>query len=255
MILDEFALAEAILKKNLIDKKEDIFVAAKYLRQEMKCDVLETYCILNSIMENSFSNFKSFEAAPYLENLAVKAINYELKKIDYITVTHNELKTISNIDSPKDKRLLFSLLVHAKYNNLLFESNNDWCNISIQDLYKTARVSTRNSKEKALHLCKLNTQGYIDFSKKNVNHNIRCLIIDKESTDKALIISDIRELGYQYLNIFDKNHFCRCEKCGKIIKKINKNDFSTKYCNVCKQTIKNEQNLNYFQKLDKAHHQ
>lgn len=253
MILDEYKIAEDIIKNNVLENKEDIFIAAKYLRNEIKCDVLETYSILNSLMLNSFSNFDSLRYASYLENIAVKASEYTLKQVDCISITKKELKRISEIDNSKLKRLLFTLLVYAKFNNALSENNNDWCNIKIKDLYKTARVSTRNSKEKALLLCRLSNYGVIDFSRKNINHNIKCLIVDKNNDDVEYTITDLRELGYQYLNIYDCSQFCYCSQCGKIIKKNKKNDYSTKYCNECKQTTKNTQNLNYFQKLDGAY--
>lgn len=255
MILDECGIAEAILETNHLSKKDELFIVAKYLRREMKCDVLETYSILNTLMENSFSNYKSLDYFSYLENLAIKASEYELKQIENIDITKNELNKISQIDNAKQRRLLFTLLVYAKYNNALSENNNNWCNISIRDLYKIARVATRNTKEKALLLCKLSNQGVIDFSKQNINHNIRCLIVDDSKKDIEYVLTDLRELGYQYLQIYDKSQFSYCESCGKIIKRSNKNDFSTKYCNECKQTIKNQQNLNYFQKLDKANPQ
>ncbi len=253
MILNEYEIAESILKNNQIQKKEELFIVAKYLRREMKCDVLETYSILNTLMENSCNNYRAIDYASYLENLAIKAQQYELKKISEIKITNKELDLINNIDNAKQRRLLFVLLVFAKYNNLLSVHNNNWCNIQIRDLYKIARVATRNSKEKALLLCKLKNQGVIDFSKQNVNHNIKCLIVDESDIDIGLVLTDLRELGYQYINFYDKTQFSCCDNCGKIIKKNSKNDFSSKYCNECKQTIKNKQNLNYFQKLDKAY--
>lgn len=253
MILDEYAIAEEIIKKKHITKSEDLFIAAKYLRREMKCDTLETYAILNSIMVNSFSNFKPLNSATYLENMALKAIEYDLKRIEEIKITTKELNKILEVESSKQKRLLFTLLVYSKYYNELSSSNNNWCNISISELFRVSRVSTRNNKEKALMLCKLNNQGMIDFSRKNVNHNIKCLIVDESNKKIALGITDLRELGYQYINIYDKTQFTYCAECGRIIKKDKKNDYSKKYCNECKQTMKNEQNLNRFQKLGKAY--
>lgn len=253
MILNEYELAELILEHNQIRNKEELFVVAKYLRREMKCDVLETYNILNTLMENSCNNYRAMDYAAYLENLAVRAQDYELRKISEIKITHKELDSILKIESAKQRRLLFTLLVFAKFNNLLSTDNNNWCNIQIRDLYKNARVATRNSKEKALLLCKLNNQGVIDFSKQNVNHNIKCLIVDNSEVNVEVTLTDLRELGYQYINIYDDSQFAYCGNCGKIIKKNNKKDFSTKYCNECKQTIKNKQNLNYFQKLDEAY--
>ena len=249
MIIDEYELAENILASKQIEKKTDLFVVAKYLRNEVNCDIAETVVMLDNILTKSDKNYNPIKMGAYLEKIAIKAAEYQLKKVDYIVVTDNEIKKIKEIQSPKLQRLAFSLLVYAKYNNCLSSDNNNWCNISINDLYKTAKVSTRNSNEKALFLNKLNQLGLISFSKKNTNLNICCLFIDDNSEEK-LKITDIRELGYQYLSLIDGQNFSVCQKCGVIIKKKSKNDYSGKYCKECQNTSRNENLLKSFHKLD-----
>lgn len=249
MIIDEFELAENILASKHINKKSDLFVVAKYLRNEIKCDVAETVAMLDNILTKSDKNYNPIKMASYLESMAIKASDYQLKKVEKIQITRKELKTIHDIQSQKLQRLAFSLLVYAKYNNMLSSDNNGWCNISINDLYKTARVSTRNANEKALFLNKLNQLGLISFSKKNTNLNIRCCFID-DSDDYEMSIDDIRELGYQYLSSIDGQQFLICKRCGVIIKKKSKNDYSAKYCKDCLSMSRNENLLKSFHKLD-----
>ena len=144
-----------------------------------------------------------------------------------------------------------ALLVHAKFNNELSKENNDWCNIGINELYKTAKVSTRNSKERAIILNRLKNSGYISFSCRNTNLNIKCEFVD-DKKDYDIAITDLRELGYQYLNLSNQDYFTHCENCGVIIKKKSKNDHSTKYCSSCFNEQRMVQKRNSFQKLDKA---
>lgn len=249
MIINEYELAERVLSTKEIKEKSDLFVVAKYLRNEIDCDVLETISMLNTILEKSDKNYNPIKWAKSLEKMAIKAANYPLKKVDYIDVTKKEYEKIQELNSPKLQRLLFSLLVHAKYNNLLSSDNNNWCNISLNELYRTAKVSTRNAKEKALLVNKLNTLGVISFSRKNTNLNMQCLIIDDNSEIKVKI-TDIRELGYQYLSLKNGQSFSKCQKCGIIIKKKSKNDYSTKYCKECLNASRNEILLKSFHKLD-----
>ena len=248
MIIDEYAIAEEILASKKIKEKSDLFVLAKYLRNEVNCDANETLVMLDNILTKSDKNYNPIKWASYLERMAIKAADYGLKKVDYVSVTNNEIKKIRKLQSPKLQRLAFSLLVYAKYNNLLSQDNNDWCNISINELYKTSKVSTRNAKEKALFLNKLKELGYISFSKKNTNLNCRCSFVDNDQ--EFYKVNDIRELGYQYLSLTDRRLFVVCQKCGVIFKRKSKNDYTTKYCKECQSVSRNENLLKSFHKLD-----
>ena len=253
MILDEKERVEEILTAKKPATKGDLFIIAKYLRNEMQCDIPETVATLSSIMTKINPKFNPVSSAKYLEKLAVKAVNVPLKQIDSIRITSRELGAIGNIESPKLQRLLFVILVYAKYNNALYSSNNDWCNLSINDLYRYATVSTRNLKEKGTFLNRLFKLGYISFSNQNTNLNIRCNIVDKEPDKDSIKINDIRQLGYQYLSLDNPKQFTYCENCGVIIKKKSKSDYVTKICNECAKEIKNETNLNWFHQLDKTY--
>ena len=254
MILDEKLIAEEILTSKRIATKADIGIIARYLRNEMKCDVPETLIMLSSIMTKINRNFNPIKSAKFLEKLAIKSENVPLRHIDKIKITSRELGKIGNIESLKLQRLLFVLLVYAKYNNQLSKTNKNWCNLSINELYRQAKVSTRNAKEKGLLLNKLSMMNLISFSAQNTNLNIKCNIVDNKKDNDSITITDIRELGYQYLNLSNPSDFTYCGNCGVIMKKKNKNDYSTKICSACLKTIKNENNLNWFHNLDKAYH-
>lgn len=252
MLLDEYQIAEQIISSKRFSKNEELFILAKYLRNEMNCDENDTYSILEDIIIRSAPKKNTAKMKKYLIKISKKAKDYKLLKIDNVNITKKELNTISTVASPKLQRLLFSLLVNAKFRNKISENNHDWCNIKINDLYKAARVSTRNSKEKALLLFNLKNLGLITFSLKNTNHNIRCLFVDEEKHEDDVIISDLRELGYQYLKIIGENSFIECQECGILIKRKNKNDFSTKCCPSCIRVKNYERKRNSFHKLDKA---
>lgn len=253
MIIDEKVIAEEILTSKRVAKKSDVWIIAKYLRNEINCDVSETLVILSSIMTKINKNFNPIKSAKYLEKVAIKSKGLLLKKVDNIKITSTELGKIASIDNQKLQRLLFVILVYAKTNNCLSETNNNWVNLSINELYKIARVSTRNSKEKGLFLNKLLKTKYISFSAHNTNLNIKCEIVDNEVDKDSITINDIRELGYQYINLSNSSDFVYCENCGVIMKKKNRNDYSTKLCLSCLKELKNENNLNWFHQLDKAY--
>lgn len=248
MLLNEFEIAERILATKKLSNSEDLFIVAKYLRNEMNCNEDEAYTILNNIMAHSNKKYNSNKSVKYLNSVSKKAVNFKLHKVEKVNVTQKELKIISQVDNLKLQRLLFSLLIHAKFRNAISEDNNDWCNVSINHLFKTAKVSTRNAKEKACIINKLKNLGLIGLSVKNTNHNIRCLFVDNSENKDDVIISDLRELGYQYLSLRDDKQFKYCECCGVIIKKKSKWDYSTKYCKDCLSVKNFENRLNSYQK-------
>lgn len=244
MILDEFELAEQIMTTKRVDKRSDLFILAKYLRNEVGFDEDESFSVLNNVLSHFDKKYNPVKSANYLMKMIKKAENYKLRKVEDIHITQSELGKIESLDNLKLQRLLFTLLVYAKFNNALSGDNNNWCNVSINELYKTAKVSTRNSKEKALLLKKLKDNNLISFSKKNTNLNVRISFVDENIDEHDLIISDLRELGYQYLNLTQSEQFTKCLKCGVLIKKKSKSDHSTKYCGQCvtKQNIENKRN-------------
>ena len=252
MILNEKEKAEEILTSRRIATKADIMLISKYLRNEINCNVSETLVILSSIMTKINKNFNPIKSAKYLERIAKKAKGLPLKQVDNVKITSKELGMIGNIESLKLQRLLFVILVHSKINNKISKTNNSWTNISINELYKEAKVSTRNSKEKCLLLNKLMRMNFISFSSNNTNLNIRCNIVDDLYDKNSITINDVRELGYQYINLSNPREFIYCENCGVIMKKKGKKDTCTKLCQTCLKQSKNEINLNWFHQLDGA---
>lgn len=252
MLLDEYQIAEQVISKKRFSKNEELFILAKYLRNEMNCDENDTFSILEDIVIRSSPKKNTAKMKKYLLKISKKAKDYSLLKLDCVNITQKELVTIKSVNNPKLQRLLFSLLVNAKFRNKISENNHGWCNIKLNDLYRTARVSTRNAKEKALLLFNLKNAGLISFSLKNTNHNIRCLFIDEEKHEDDVIISDLRELGYQYLQLLGEKSFIQCQECGILMKRKNKNDFSTKCCSSCMRIKNYERKRNSFHKLDKA---
>lgn len=94
----------------------------------------------------------------------------------------------------------------------------------------------------------LKEAGYIVNSKKISSPNIKVVFID-DTSDEILKITDMRELGYQYMETLPKTPIRRCLKCGKPYKLKSKNsraglcpdcqkkemsdNFKIKHCEIC----------------------
>lgn len=244
VILDEYKQAEKIIETGDVGAKptSTLFLLAKYYRQNDLLGKDETVTKLNEFMEKNYKNYNAALWEEIIDDISKKGIKYLLKKIPYIGITQVELDTISQADNIKYKKLLFVILCHAKYHNILSETNNDWSNVSIPEIYKLARVTVKYRNDKFLFLNDLERDGYISFSNKNDNLNLRCNFVDT-SDEYVLKIDDFRELGYEYLNFIGDGKFIRCECCGRLVRKTNNKCL---YCSDCAKKMKNEQNKSYY---------
>jgi len=88
----------------------------------------------------------------------------------------------------------------------------------------------------------LRDTGLIQFSKKVDNTNVR--VCFAEDGDVAMTITDLRNLGYQYLKYHGEPYF-ECTNCG-ITVKIDEptKGRKQKYCKECAVEIKTKQNVN-----------
>jgi len=144
------------------------------------------------------------------------------------------LEVIESIGDPRLERFLFTMLCYAKAYNIVSEKNNGWINTDLSVIYNTARLRARRSDDRFHMVNQLLKISYgdeespiITISQKNTNRNIKINFIDF-SGEIVLSISDLRELGYEYM-MYKGGKFVRCEICGRLMrKKKNK-----KYCPEC----------------------
>lgn len=234
LILNEAKQAESILAHGDMGRKPTaaLFLLGRYYRQKKQLNPSQTYEKLNTFMYQHYKNYNAALWEDTLENIARKADKYTLREINSVSVTKEELAAIAGLKNPAREKLLFAMLCHAKLYNRQSEKNDNWMNTDISTIFCTARVTVKHREDKFLYLNDLEKLGLISFSKKNSSLNIRVNIA--ASGEPELEITDFRELGYEYLNYLGEGAFIRCEKCGRLVRRKQKKDFSTKYCAQCK---------------------
>ncbi len=174
------------------------------------------------------------------------AIKYAMKhpavEIDGVRITKKEMKKIDEIQGKQIKRLAFTLLCLAKYYDIVNPNGDHWVNSEDNEIMRMANISTsiRRQSDMFHQLWKL---GLIQFSRKVDNTNVRVLFVD-DSDDTALIVTDFRNLGYQYL-MHHGDPFFICENCG-IVTKIKHPEAGRrqKYCPNCAKEIQLQQIVN-----------
>lgn len=172
------------------------------------------------------------------------AFKHEAIQIDSIIITKPEMDKIDSLDGKQIRRLAFVLLCLSKYWNIVNSQNNDWVNSKDNEIIAFANISTSIRRQCAMYAA-LRDAGLIQFSKKVDNTNVRvCFAEDGEA---AMTITDLRNLGYQYLKYHGEPYF-ECSNCGittKISNPWNKNSsWKQKYCRDCAVEIKTKQNVN-----------
>lgn len=239
LILNEKKYAEKMLELGEFNPKDLGSVVAlltRYMYQE-KYTQKEIYNNIEEFATKVVPEFDINTWYSFIDKCISKAKKRDLLKIDYVPVTQKELDTIKALKNPVRERLVFTLLVIAKFNNLKSETNNNWINYSMDVFFKLARVTCKVD-ERPNMLYDLKEAGLLEVSKKITHFNIRVTFVDNES-DPVLKITDMRELGYQYQELGVKSKIKRCKRCG-IPYKVKSSKGGTPYCTDCQKNPSDE---------------
>lgn len=246
-ILNENEYAESLLnggkvKKDILAK---INLLAKYFYFTKGLTVQQTVKQLKAFMNSHYEGYVDILWIDILEKTAKSVPNQKpLHEIESIPITQKELDTIALLHNMVLERYLFVMLCYCKAFNMTNDRNNDWVNMTISSLYKQARISPKGcsvSKDMYNRIYDIMHSGiqidgkeftFISLAKK-VNNNLHIDFVDHEG-EPVLNITDFRELGYQYLYIYQKDNFIKCVNCGVLMRKHNKK----KYCLECSRKIK-----------------
>ena len=261
IILNEVELAKDIIKRaegeanpSLVGKKPSytLSLLARYMKQveKKKDEVIFEY--LDSFMSKHANGYNSVLWGNKIQSCVKKAKKNKLNQIDYIGITQKELDIIAKLKNEKQERLAFTMLCYAKYYNTINEMNNNWINVSLTDLFKSARVYSEKGVSNRLMINDIKDKidiQFIDEKTKKVKNkkwmelallvsstNIKLNFIDNESDEYTIKITDFRELGYEYL-LYKGLNYGRCRECGILFKKLKPNKL---YCSTCEKEKKLE---------------
>ncbi len=236
LVLNEHEWAyEMILSKNLGDKPfETLYRVAKYYIDEgyKKSDVRK---LLDAFLLRCDSYASLPKWSDTLDRALAKAMKYDTIMIEKIVVTDKELTKINAIEGKQLKRLAFTLLCLAKYFDAINPECNHWVSCSDGDIMHMANINT-SIKRQSLMYHTLNKLGLVQFSKKVDNTSVRVCFI--EDGEPAFEVTDMRNLGYQYLMCCGDTGYMKCQNCGMTVKCTNlAKGRKQKYCTGCAASI------------------
>lgn len=179
--------------------------------------------------------------ADTLEYAIKSAYKYKAIDIDKIEITRSEMEKIDSLEGKQIRRLAFTLLCLSKYWLLVNPQCDYWIRNKDSEIMAMANINT-SVKRQSLMYRELRDAGLIQFSKKVDNTNVRVCFAG--SDDVALVVSDFRNLGYQYLLYHGEPYF-ECQNCG-IVSKIGDpvHGKKQKYCRCCASEIALQQRVN-----------
>lgn len=234
--MNEYTYAENLLNKqdlkacDLGDKPSSTLnLLARYYREIGKNDdeikeLLSDF--LNRCLKDKYKESKWIDSIFYQ---VIKSKKYNLKKVDNVIVTKSEMEIIQSVKGKSRQKVLFTLLVLAKYYNAVSDKNKNWTNLEYKKIFKLANVQL-SIQNQALLINDLYNCGFVNVSKNVGKPNIQVNFVDNES-DAVLTITRLKDLGKEYL-MFCGEDYIRCQKCGTLVKNY-KN--TNKYCKTCGQ--------------------
>ena len=175
-----------------------------------------------------------------LDYAVARALKYDAIKIDSIEITKPEMERIDALEGKQIRRLAFTLLCLAKYWDVVNPQGDHWVNSKDSEIMRMANINT-SIKRQSLMYFNLNEVGMVQFSKKVDNTNVRVCFITPGET--AMVVTDFRNLGYQYLKYHGEPYF-ECQNCGITVKSENATGRKQKYCKECAVEIHMKQTVN-----------
>lgn len=235
--MNEYTYAENLLNKQDLKASDlgskpssTLNLLARYYREVGK-DSDEIKELLNDFLHRCLKD--KYKESKWIDSIfyqVVKSKKYTLKKVDKVEITKPEMEIVQSIKGKSRQKVLFTLLVLAKYYNAVSDKNNNWTNLEYKKIFKLANVQL-SIQNQALLINDLYNCGFVNVSKNVGKPNIQVNFVYNEYNDFDVIltITQLKDLGKEYL-LFCGEDYIRCQKCGSIIKNYKNNN---KYCKDC----------------------
>ena len=222
---------------------KEIYLLAKYYRYK-GYSKKEAENLIFEILENKMDSFLKPQWEETVEKNVkiVYSNNLELVIIDNIYITSEELNIIHSLSDRKERKLLFTLICLARFNNLQKKVNYNSVTNKSSEVTKLSNIGgTTKSALNAVYFS-LRTKGLIDFfgqGKDYGNIKVKCM---NEESEVILEITKLDRLGNliedELKIMFDGYKRCECEDCGKVFK-VKAKTKQPIYCSKeCKKIVK-----------------
>lgn len=196
--------------------------------------------VKEELLKFNISGYQEYQYANKIYDICKNIILDESKRTfretEYVPVYQSDIQMIDKMPSDKYKKILFTLIVNARYMN-----SDGWINKKttdgIRDIFKQANIAGGSDYRDDI-LYELYKAGYISFARSNMNQNIKINFYEHDD-EIAYKVTDFKHLGNQYIGNFKKGYMM-CKQCGKIIKITGNKKM---YCKKCAEIVNREQTV------------
>jgi len=214
-----------------------MYTVAKYLRHAKHLGAIRLEKELIEFCKAQDINFNPITDAESIKKWVSSAMNYDLRKIDNVAISKNEIDFLKTIESSKDRKLLFMMLVLSKalkhrgtrHKKTDFKvSDNYYIHYNnFSDIIRLSGLKNISEVDLADILWKYKEHLTFYHAEKEL---IRIDFVDKQFGE-GIAIDDMDKILEFYDSLFGKNRpIIQCADCGKEIIKSNNKQI---YCKEC----------------------
>lgn len=238
IILNEYEILNDALEKGIIrDKDTDTIsvLARYYFSKNMNTE--NVYKLIEDFMENNSPTYDSEISSDYIRGFIEHIHNsqrYNLINIQAITISETEWERIISLNNKKAEKLAFVMLVYQKITEIRKPKSNGWINVEVSDILLEAGF--KSQKENIKEFNSLYVNNYIGLKTLGLDSILINFRDIKEQSMPKITITNFEKIITYYDEHRNGNKYKECERCGKRFK-LSKNDYSSKYCALCKKDI------------------
>ena len=242
IIANETLYAKKCLEQGFIDKKKpykSIRTVVRYLNQVQGIEsALDIYDIVKEYIDNTGRDVK-FDI-----NVIRKMMNEEssYNELHYVYISVKELDSIVNKNYPHSwKKILFTMLVHYKVKNAIFEVNNDRIEAEMSIIMSDAHATLGVEKREQM-LEQFEQDGLIEMPNGGKQSKYFYLnYIDYEPEEIGIIIEDFDDFYLYFEQYVKGGRLIQCKECGKLVLDSKAGAGKpTEYCKKCAKEIEME---------------
>lgn len=254
IIMNEYKYAESLANKT--DLKIDdlgtkpsftIRVLAMYYRENGKDDDTIIRLVLDYIQRCLKDGYKESRWIESVYRQVRFTKKYKCKRIDEISITKSEIDTIQAVKGKAKQKVLFTILVLAKFYNAVFDKNNNWVNSKCSKIFKLANVQLTREKQ-GLLINDFYQDNLVKVGKTVGKFNLQVNFVN-DNSETVMTITRLNDLGNEYL-LYCGENYKRCERCGNIVKQSRNG--KTRYCENCSKIVNREKTKERMSKLRKT---
>lgn len=242
MIMNEKERVKSLLTLGDFSSSDyhEVRLIIRYYISELKISIKEELLSkIKDLLEEKMSDYYEWEWEDRLESIIKEELKNQtpITNISAIYLTQEELDIIRKLKNASQRKLLFTLIMYARYNTLKRGLLTEWASCpNQQDIFKSANLEMTVLRQN-LVVKELLDMGLISQSKhmRKLGLKVNCLHNEGEI---VLWINSFEDMGKEiedYINI-TYNGYKRCEVCGKLYKPKSNRAI---YCTSCaKEVIK-----------------